>query len=437
MFNSSRWWDFRSPWLLDQEDVLARLAPTVGFPEDHNTGRLAAEIGSDDPQEIERHYRFRYLFAAAFSTGVLMPMGFEHGCRRPLNPVDTRPEDWRAETASPLIDITGFVGEVNAAKASAPALTSPRPQRRVTAPSARVVGLMRIDTGSVVTAGAAEILLVNPDPGHADGLDPSDLLMAAGGRFPQPGGRDARPCGQGGDARPRPHPRAARDPAPRGPGRPSPSGARSSPRASERLLQELAANRVAIEKVEPELDGGRFAVKRVVGDVLEVQADIFCDGHDKIAACICYRPQDERAWRETPMRLVDNDRWGGSFPLTRNCRYLYTIEAWRDLFASWCAEVSKKHDAGQSDRARAARGQGARRADGGRGLGRGPRGAGPAAREPGVARGRPWRHAGGAALRGDAACMARNGLRTNRSRYERELEVVVDRTPRPSPPGTS
>ncbi len=180
--------------------------------------------------------------------------------------------------------------------------------------------------------------------------------------------------------------------------------------------------------MEPELDGGRFAVKRVVGDVLEVEADIFCDGHDKIAACICYRPQDERAWRETPMRLVDNDRWGGSFPLTRNCRYLYTIEAWRDLFASWCAEVSKKHDAGQSialelregrdlvERT-AAETSGADRAALDRLL------ESLASRE--------GDHGGMlAALLSEAtqALMARNGLRTNRSRYERELEVVVDRT---------
>ena len=75
-------------------------------------------------------------------------------------------------------------------------------------------------------------------------------------------------------------------------------------------------------------------------------ADIFGDGHDKIAACIKYRAQDEVDWREAPMAFVDNDRWGGRFPVHRNCRYFYTIEAWRDQFESWRAEVMKKHDAG-------------------------------------------------------------------------------------------
>jgi starch synthase (maltosyl-transferring) len=193
-------------------------------------------------------------------------------------------------------------------------------------------------------------------------------------------------------------------------------------------LLELAADRVAIEKVEPELDGGRFAVKRVVGEVHEVEADIFSDGHDKIAACICYRPQGERGWREAPMRLVDNDRWAGSFPLTRNCRWIYTIEAWRDQFASWCAEVSKKHDAGQPLDLELREGLAL--------VERTAAEAGGADREAldrllDRLRDRRGDHGGMLATmlsEATLALMGRAGLRTNRSRYERELEVVVDRT---------
>ncbi|MGD9511310.1 MAG: alpha-1,4-glucan--maltose-1-phosphate maltosyltransferase, partial [Geminicoccaceae bacterium] len=105
-------------------------------------------------------------------------------------------------------------------------------------------------------------------------------------------------------------------------------------------------NRVAIEKVAPELDGGRFPVKRVVGDVLTVEADIFGDGHERLAAVVKYRCAADDRWSEVPMRLVDNDRWAGDLPLTRNIRYRYTVEAWRDLFESWRVEVGKKHDAG-------------------------------------------------------------------------------------------
>jgi starch synthase (maltosyl-transferring) len=108
-----------------------------------------------------------------------------------------------------------------------------------------------------------------------------------------------------------------------------------------------AAPRIAIEGVRPEIDGGRFPVKRAVGDVLTVEADIFGDGHDKIGAALLFRRQSDREWHEVPMHLLENDRWRGEFLLQENTRYLYTIIAWKDLFASWHDEVSKKHAAGQ------------------------------------------------------------------------------------------
>ena len=91
---------------------------------------------------------------------------------------------------------------------------------------------------------------------------------------------------------------------------------------------------IVIERVEPQLDGGRHAVKRVVGDALLVTADIFADNHDLLDAALLVRAEDERAWRETPMRLIDNDRWSGTARLERNARHQYTIESWRDTFAT-------------------------------------------------------------------------------------------------------
>lgn len=103
---------------------------------------------------------------------------------------------------------------------------------------------------------------------------------------------------------------------------------------------------IIIERVEPEIDGGRHAVKRVVGDTLRVTADIFADGHDLLDAALLVRAEDEAGWSETPMRHVDNDRWSGSLPLTRNVAHRYTIEAWRDAIGSWEAVVAKKLAAG-------------------------------------------------------------------------------------------
>jgi starch synthase (maltosyl-transferring) len=106
--------------------------------------------------------------------------------------------------------------------------------------------------------------------------------------------------------------------------------------------------RIAIERVYPELDCGRFPVKRVVGDRLEIWADIFRDGHDVIGAAVLLRAADEETWREIPMRHFDNDRWTGAAVLERNTRYAYTIEAWTDVFASWRQDTVKKVDAGQN-----------------------------------------------------------------------------------------
>jgi starch synthase (maltosyl-transferring) len=121
----------------------------------------------------------------------------------------------------------------------------------------------------------------------------------------------------------------------------------SSPSRDVDLSSIELGPRIAIEGVTPQIDGGRFAVKRSVGDLLMVEADIFGDGHDKIDAALRFRLETEKDWREAPMHLLENDRWRGSFPLLENGCYLYSLIAWRDLFASWCDEVAKKNAAGQ------------------------------------------------------------------------------------------
>ncbi len=74
--------------------------------------------------------------------------------------------------------------------------------------------------------------------------------------------------------------------------------------------------RVVIETVSPEIDGGRFAAKRTIGDTVRVEADIFTDGHDSVAAVVRYWQAGADKWQESPMRFFDNDRWAGTFPVT-------------------------------------------------------------------------------------------------------------------------
>ena len=106
---------------------------------------------------------------------------------------------------------------------------------------------------------------------------------------------------------------------------------------------------VVIENLQPLIDGGRYPVKRIIGEDLVVEADIFKDGHDVVAAILKWRVLGKRAWRETPMNFVDNDRWRGVCTLYDEAIHEYTVEAWTDTFRSWQAEFTKKFEAGISD----------------------------------------------------------------------------------------
>ncbi len=183
---------------------------------------------------------------------------------------------------------------------------------------------------------------------------------------------------------------------------------------------------VVIEHVYPELGSGRHPVKRVVGDVLEVCADIFKEGHDAIAAVLKHRTWRSAAWRQSPMHVVETDRWLGSFVLAENTRYLYTVEAFPDPFQSWVVQVGKKAEAGQDVASELAEGAELISETVGR--------AGDPDREALVRYARllrvaPTQTDAIAVARdpGLAALMTRHPDRSHATVYDRELEVVVDR----------
>jgi starch synthase (maltosyl-transferring) len=101
-----------------------------------------------------------------------------------------------------------------------------------------------------------------------------------------------------------------------------------------------------IENLQPLIDGGRYPVKRIVGEDLVVEADIFKDGHDVVAAVLKWRVLGKRTWRETPMVFVDNDRWRSVCTLYDQAIHEYTIQAWTDTFRSWQREFTAKFEAG-------------------------------------------------------------------------------------------
>src|SRR5690349_13307961 len=112
-------------------------------------------------------------------------------------------------------------------------------------------------------------------------------------------------------------------------------------------LIEQGRSRVIIEGVKPEIDGGRHPVKRVVGDRVVVEADIFADGHDAISAALLWRRQESTTWTETPMTALVNDRWRAEFCVGGEGRYCYSLIAWIDHFKTWARDFAKRVAAGQ------------------------------------------------------------------------------------------
>jgi starch synthase (maltosyl-transferring) len=182
--------------------------------------------------------------------------------------------------------------------------------------------------------------------------------------------------------------------------------------------------RVVIEGVSPEIDGGRFPIKRAVGEPVVVEADIFADGHEELAGVLRYRHEDAPQWTEAALAPLGNDRWRGAFAVAELGRYRYTLEGWIDRFATWRRDLGRRVEAGQDVAVDLAIGAGLVRAAGWRAA-------------PSDAA-RLAAHADVLAAGGDEALrlalsreladlMRRYPDRADAAAYDRELVVVVDR----------
>ncbi len=105
--------------------------------------------------------------------------------------------------------------------------------------------------------------------------------------------------------------------------------------------------RIIIERVTPEVEGGRYPAKRVLGQEVRVEADIFADGHDSIAASLLFKSPRDRSWKPAPMRHANNDRWHGEFIADEIGIYRYTLQGWVDHLRTWQRDIMKKFEAGQ------------------------------------------------------------------------------------------
>ncbi len=105
--------------------------------------------------------------------------------------------------------------------------------------------------------------------------------------------------------------------------------------------------RVVIERVRPEVDCGRFPVKRAAGESVEVEADVFAEGHDMLACVVQFRREGTTGWTEASMEPLVDDAWRGEFPVPELGRYEYTVTGWIDRFGTWRRDLAKKVEAGQ------------------------------------------------------------------------------------------
>jgi starch synthase (maltosyl-transferring) len=105
--------------------------------------------------------------------------------------------------------------------------------------------------------------------------------------------------------------------------------------------------RVVIENVLPQVEEGRYPIKRVIGETVTVTADIFCDGHDEISAELLFRKGPEGSFSRVPMVHVVNDRWSGTFRCEEMVPYAYSVRGWVDRFKTWQLDLGKKFAAGQ------------------------------------------------------------------------------------------
>ncbi|MDR3012080.1 MAG: hypothetical protein LBU70_02580 [Chitinispirillales bacterium] len=113
LFNSSKWWNFEGPWCLDQHDRFRHIAPSISFPESHDTTRLAA----DDPQSLSMQ-KNRYVLSMVFSKGLMMTTGYEFGAKKQVNVVNSRP----ADMADKQWDLTAWIAAINSLKLDTPIL---------------------------------------------------------------------------------------------------------------------------------------------------------------------------------------------------------------------------------------------------------------------------------------------------------------------------
>ncbi len=303
VFASLPWWDGRADWLWEEAAELAEVAPVLGL-DGIPQGPYHATAGRRMPPGL----------------AAVLGQGWLH--------VPAAQED------------AAELRRLNAAIAGETALSARVPARLPTGEAGPVISLLRADCADLRHAKRATLAVVNTDPLLQLGVPGAALLTAAGGAFTT--FKDAQGASLSPESLVQLAPgrtrlftagrSAARQPA-----------TRAAPASA---IRAAASPRLAIENPQPSVDAGRHPVKATAGSVLAVTADVVFDGHDKVAAALRWRAPGDEAWREVAMRPLGNDVWTADMPLACMGLHEYVVVTWKDLWATFHDELTKKSAVG-------------------------------------------------------------------------------------------
>jgi starch synthase (maltosyl-transferring) len=332
-FSSLPWWDGRADWFVEEHELLRGLGSVIACAEAPFGPRLAKRFeGESNLSPLYRHVLRR---AAVTGDGLMVPMGFEFASSEDLNDRPPASNGFVLRQDGSNIDLSAEVKEANVLSDRLAAFGGGE-WRTLGGPEDHTTVLLRSGTPDMRGASASIVVMINPDLRHEQkvpiSLDP--LPPAAGGSLSALEVVSADP--ESGEMLAAGEIRVLR-------------ARRNDPiltrRPDVRAQALAAAARIVIDNVAPSVDGGRFAAKRVVGEAVIIEADVFTDGHDVIVVELLWRAADSEAWQREAMRHLGNDRWRATILPNRLGRYEFTVEAWIDKYGTLCRDLEIKRAA--------------------------------------------------------------------------------------------
>ena len=333
-FSSLAWWNLEDRWIMDEYQIQRQIGYQIAFPEAPFGKRIAN--GTDSCEVLERKAVRALKLASTFASGLMIPMGFEYGVETPLDPMHGDGTGLPGLREFGSFDLSADIRTVSGGTNKTAAGFARQPLRLVFASQTPTVALMQTEQEDIRTSQKARVVVLNRDLRRVAQASFNAVREAASAFLPLKA-LDAEDETFTAQLKLKPGELRVFE------------GTSSIPIVDAvrvPSVDEAAASaRLAIENITPAVDQGRFVVKRIVGETVRVEADIFGDGHDPLSAALLWRPADETNWNEARMQLIENDRWHAEFTPKRMGRHEFMIEGWRNPFAIFRYEFSKKHEA--------------------------------------------------------------------------------------------